>query len=127
MPESLPLLQEIAKIRERQDEQAEILNALLRHEGSDLKAKILAELQADSTMRDIYLLVDGRLSQQQILVRLQAAGSPNANKAGVSRRIDRLANDLGLITFVNRTSDGRIYRRSSLDTVLGISRSLDRR
>jgi hypothetical protein len=126
VPESIQIHQEIAKIRERQDEQAEILNALIRFEGAELKAKLVKELQSDVSLGQILLLVDGKRTQQQIVLRLQEMGSPNANKAGVSRRIDRLANELGLIAHARRTAEGTVYRRTSLDSVLGVSRSLER-
>ena len=117
MPESEDLYREVQLLREEQADQGVIVQALLRVGGTAVRDDLLATLRADRAMREVLLLTDGRRSQN---------GVPNANKAGVSRRVDKLANDLHLITLATRDRSGVIYRRTALDRVLGISRTLER-
>ena len=124
MPESPDLFSEVAILRDEIEEQGDMIAALVRATGSEVKKQLLEEMNSDSALAEVFLLVDGNRSQGEMLKKLQEQKSKGASAATVSRKLDRLSNDLHLIHYVRRAATGKVYRRSRLDQTLGISRSL---
>jgi hypothetical protein len=124
VPESLDLFAEVRLLRAEVEEQGSMLEALVRAQGAEVREAIVKELKADPALSGILRLVNGELSQGQIQQRLAGTGVPGASPAGVSRKMDRLK-ELHLVAPTRRTKEGVVYRRTSLDRVLGISKALD--
>lgn len=127
MPETPDLFNEVAILRDEIEEQGEMISALVRASGADMRQKILDEMKSDPVLAGVLLLVDGNTSQGEMPKRLQDQNSKGVSTATVSRKLDRLSNDLHLIHFVRRTASGKVYRKSRLDQALGISRGLSKK
>lgn len=126
MPESPDLYAEVRLMRAEIDDHGAMLQMLLRTQGRELSEAILAEMHGDRALARAFLHVDGVRTQGEILAGLAKEGIRGASKAGMSRKFDKLANDLHLIALVRRTSTGNVYRKTVLDRALGISRALER-
>lgn len=125
MPESSEGFTELKTLRQEVEDLKAITGALL-HAQPDLADRFLRALRSDEAMTRIFLLVDGRRSQNEIAATLQNEGLRGASIGNVSAKFERLSQDLGLIVFDRRERAGRIYRRSPLDAALKISRTLER-
>jgi hypothetical protein len=125
MAESNELFTEVAKIRDELEEQASMIEALVRNAGP-LREDILERLGRDHVLAEIYRLVDGSRSQGQIQHELETRGLRGTSQANVSRKLDVLAHDLDLILLVRQVASGKVYRRTRLGRVLKIDRAVDR-
>lgn len=123
MAESDELFVEVAAVRDEIEEQGAMINALVRASSPELKKTLLDAFEADPALREIYRLIDGKLSQGQIVTKLEPLKLKGASRSAVSNKIDELVHE-GLIARVGRTKDGIIYKKSRLDAALGISRAL---
>ena len=121
MAESLDALSELVQLRTEVEQQGGMINALVRYH-PEIKTQILEEFDKDETMKVIYQLIDGKRTQKEILQELQQRSVPNASQPTVSRRIDRLRDDLNLIVLVRRTEGSPVYIHSKLGKVLGLPR-----
>ena len=126
MPETRDLLAEVKRLRQDQEDQGELIQALLRHSGRQVKEEMLARLSSDEVAADILMLVDGVRSQGEILAELRRANPPGPSPMTVSRRFRLLSEELHLIALVAKTGTGNVYRRTIVDKTLGISRALQR-
>ncbi len=70
------------------------------------------------------MAVDGARSQNEILGYLEGAKLRGASKATVSRKIDSLEHELHLIELADRTAKGKIYKKTNIDRILGVSRKV---
>jgi hypothetical protein len=123
--ESLDLMNEVRLLRARVEELGGMTETLVRASSKELAASMLSRLGEDAPLRETFLRVDGTLSQGEILARLKAEGAPSS-AATISRKLDVLANELHLIELIDRTAKGKVYRRTGLERILGISRILER-
>jgi hypothetical protein len=126
MPETDELLAEVKRLRQEQEDQGEIIQALMRHSGREVRAETVAALRADPTLLEILLAVDGSRSQGDILADLQARGIQNSSPMSVSRRFRILSERLHLIRKSGRSATGIVYRRTTFEKSLGIVRELER-
>lgn len=83
-------------------------------------------IDRDETLGEVYLLVDGVRTQQDIVKGLQQRGVP-ASQPTVSRKLTRLMNEMGLIDIVDRTAAGTAYRKSELDRILHLAPKVEKR
>jgi len=94
---------------------------LLRAQGKERREEILAAMQHDHALRDVYLLIDGERGQAEMAKALKGKWSTNT----VNRKLDELENEWGLTVFMHRRSPGgKVYRLSVTDAALGIRRKL---
>lgn len=124
MAESLDLMNEVRLLRARVEELGGMTETLVRSSSKELVSSMLGRFADDTTLREVFLRVDGARSQGEILEQLRKDRVPGS-AATVSRKLDVLANELHLVELVDRTAHGKVYRRTGLDRILGISRSLE--
>lgn len=123
MAESDLLFTEVAAMRDEVEEQGAMINALVRVSGKESRELLLADFAKDEALKAVYLLIDGELSQGQIVKQLAGKNIRGVSRSGVSRKIEELFHH-GLISRVGQTKDGIIYKKSRLDQALGITREL---
>jgi arginine repressor len=99
---------------------------LVRAQSRQLVTAMLDRFTGDAALKAVFLNVDGNRSQNEILDALRSARVQGASAATVSRKLDVLAHELHLIELRDRTAKGKIYARTNLDRILGISRALER-
>jgi arginine repressor len=126
VPETDDLLAEVKRLRQEQEDHGEIIEALLRHSGREVREEIMRELAADDVMAEILLLVDGVRSQGEILDDLQSREIPQSSAMTVSRRFQHLSERRHLISLRAKTASGNVYRRTKFERTLGIVRELQR-
>lgn len=118
-------MNEVRLLRARVEELGGMTETLVRASSKELVASMLGRFSDDKTLRAVFLRVDGVRSQSELVEQLRKDGD-GGSSATVSRKLELLANELHLIELVDRTAKGKVYRRSGLDRILGISRSLER-
>jgi hypothetical protein len=117
---------ELRLVRARLDAIEHTQDVLVRAERNQILPDIMTAFEKDPLLMQIYLLVDGVLTQQEIGRALQRQGLPGDKAAMVSRRLDQLYRDLHLVELVEHSGKGKIYRKAALDRILGITRQLER-
>jgi transcriptional regulator of acetoin/glycerol metabolism len=116
---------EIRLIRARLDGIEHMTEVLVRAQHKEILPEIMAALQNDDLLRRIYLLVDGKRTQQEVGMALEEQGV-SGDKTTVSRRLEKLYKELHLLELVDQTGRGKVYIKSRLDQTLGITRRLER-
>lgn len=124
MAESLDLFNEVRQLRAKVDDLGVLTETLVRAQSRDLVKAIMDKLSADASLCAVFLAVDGVRSQTDILSSLKRTKLKGASPATVSRKIDVLQHELHLIELAAVTAKGKIYRRTNLNRILGISRQL---
>jgi hypothetical protein len=123
MPETPELFSEIANLRDQVDDMSRSVSAIARRSG--VREEILEVMEKDVMLTRIFLLVDGRRTQKDIVAALRAAGA-GGSPASVSRKIDALVEDWDLIRPTTRNASGIRYVHTSLAKALRIARALER-
>lgn len=126
MTESLDLFNELRQLRSRVDELGLMTETLVRAQSKDLMEAVMARFDGDPALKAVFMSVDGVRSQNEILTRLKKASLKGASKATVSRKIEGLEHELHLIVLADRTAKGKIYKKTTIDKILGVSRRLER-
>jgi outer membrane PBP1 activator LpoA protein len=124
MAESLDLFNEVRQLRSQVDDLAGMTETLVRAQSKELVKAIMAKFAGDPALSAVFLAVDGVASQTEILTQLKRGKLKGASPATISRKIETLANELHLIELVDHCAKGKIYKRTNLDRILGISRKL---
>jgi hypothetical protein len=124
MAESLDLFNEVRQLRSRVDELGLMTETLVRAQSKELMNALLEKFKGDPALQAVFLAVDGVRSQNEILICLEKAKLKGASKATVSRKIDSLEHELHLIELADRTAKGKIYKKTNIDRILGVSRKL---
>jgi hypothetical protein len=74
----------------------------------------------------IYLLLDGKRSQRQILAELASSGV-TTSEATISRRMADMASEYGIADYVTTTAAGKIYRKNrEMESVLNLTSRIKR-
>jgi len=126
MAESLDLFNEVRQLRSRVDELGLMTETLVRAQGKELMETLMAKFADDPALAAVFMSVDGVRSQNDILSHLKSAKLRGASKATVSRKIETLEHELHLISLADRTAKGKIYKKTNIDKILGVSRRLER-
>jgi hypothetical protein len=122
MTESLDAFAELSSIRAELDEQGSILSAIVRS-NPELKESILETLNKDTLMKMVYQLVDGKLTQKEIIAEIKSRGV-TTTEMSISRKIEKLREVLFLIHLVRSQGGSPVYARSRLGIVLNIPRAI---
>lgn len=126
MPESLDAFAELRAIRARVEGIEHRQEMLVRAHADEILEAIWKEIDADATLAEVYLLVDGKRTQQDFIAALKAKGIA-ASQPTVSRKLTKLTDEMGLIDVAGRTAAGMTYRKSDLDRILHLTKRVERR
>jgi hypothetical protein len=126
MPETPDSAEEIKKIRFRLDSIESTQEVILRHNSREYLDEILKLFANDSELRQVYLAIDGRRTQAEIVTYLVDSGV-KISQPTASRRMTVLAEE-GLIEEIAvGPSGGVIWRRKDvIERVLRLSKALER-
>jgi len=125
MAETPDLYNEVRQLRAKVDDLGAMTETLVRSQAVDLLARMMKTLEEDETLKATFLAVDGTRSQDEVVAELARLGVKGATAATVSRKIKKLDTRLHLIELADREKKGKIYRRTRLDEILGVSRELE--
>lgn len=123
MPESSDLFVEVANLRDQLDDVARSVSAIARKSG--VREDIIAAMTKDPALALVFLLVDGRRTQNDIITEAKKSGG-SISQATVSRKLEILEQDHDLVRPTRRTKDGRCYVHTSLAKDLRIARLLQK-
>jgi hypothetical protein len=123
MPETEDTANEIKKLRLSVQNVESSLEMMLRHSAADFRKAKLALFSGDEELKAVYLAIDGRRTQAEIVELL--LGTPTKpSQPTVSRRMNKLE-DEGLISKVSASKSGIVYQKNELlEKVLRLSRHL---
>lgn len=126
MADDLETFAEIRLIRDRIEDIEQTQELLVRAQGDTILDLIWREMDADTTLSQVYLQVDGTRTQGEIAAALRAAGVSGGSEPTVSRKLERLR-ELDLVELVAQNRSGKVYRRTRVDRILGVARRLEKR
>jgi hypothetical protein len=124
MAESDEIFNEVAQIRDELEEQGAMIDALVHVGGTLFRDEILADMEKDRALREVYRLVDGKRTQGEIAAELDSLSI--AKKSSVSLKFDKLAEEYKIIQLVRRTGAGKIYKKTRLGRTLKIGRAIEK-
>lgn len=126
MPESLDAYSELREIRARVEGIEHRQEMLVRAHSKEILNTIWQYIDKEETLGEVYLLIDGKRTQQDIIDALKAQGI-EVSQPTVSRRLATLTSALGLIEVAERDGGGVRYRKSELDRILHLTPKVERR
>jgi DNA-binding transcriptional ArsR family regulator len=126
MPESLDAFSELRAIRARVEGIEHRQEMLVRAHSDEILETVWGYIDKDELLAEVYLLVDGKRTQQDIVAALNRKGS-SASQPTVSRRLAKLKNELGLVEVAERDASGATLRKSDLDKILHLTPKVERR
>jgi hypothetical protein len=101
---------------------------LVRAHRDEILNEIWRYIDGDPLIGEVYLLVDGDRTQQDIVAALHRKGDAiPASQPTVSRRLSKLMNELGLVEISERDASGATLRKSDLDKILNLTPKVERR
>lgn len=118
------IFNELRTIRSRVESIEKTQEILVRAEADRILSTVLPRFGEDRVLCEVYLRVDGKKGQRQIVETLRAASVPGASEATVSRKLEVLR-DLDLVELVDRTAQGKIYSKRQIDRLLRLSRHVE--
>jgi hypothetical protein len=126
MAESLDAYAELRTMRARLEGIEHRQEMLVRAHSDEILATVWEYIDADETLAEIYLLVDGKRTQKEIVAALNNKGIA-IDQSNVSRKLNRLMNELGLVEVADRDATGATLRKSDLDKILHLTAKVERR
>ena len=126
MADNLETFSEIRQIRMRIEAIEHTQEVLIRAHREAIEKDIWEQLDSDSVLAQVYLLVDGHRSQKDIVGAMREQGAAGASEPTVSRRLVKLY-EMHLIELVDRTKSRNIYKRTAIDRILSLVRKLEKR
>lgn len=127
MPESLDAYAELRSMRARLEGIEHRQEMLVRAHRDEILDEIWRYIDGDPLIGEVYLLVDGDRTQQDIVAALKQKGIGPASQPTVSRRLSKLMNELGLVEISERDASGAALRKSDLDKILNLTPKVERR
>jgi hypothetical protein len=126
MPESLDAYAELRAMRARLEGIEHRQEMLVRAHRDEILDEIWRYVDKDEMLAEVYLLVDGKRTQQDIVAALRQKGQP-ASQPTVSRKLTKLSIELGLVEIGDRDAAGAVYAKSDLDRILHLTPRVERR
>lgn len=99
---------------------------LVRAHSDEILGAVWGYLDRDETLGEVFLLVDGKRTQQDIVAALKVKGI-GATQPTVSRKLKKLSIELGLVEIGDRDAAGTVYAKSDLDRILHLTPKVERR
>jgi Fe2+ or Zn2+ uptake regulation protein len=99
---------------------------LVRAHSDEILAAIWRYVDHDEMLGEVFLLVDGKRTQQDIVSALKTKGI-TASQPTVSRKLAKLNVELGLVEIGDRDAAGTVYMKSDLDRILHLTSKVERR
>jgi hypothetical protein len=126
VPESLDAYAELRSMRARLEGIEHRQEMLVRAHSDEILTAIWSYIDLDETLGEVYLLVDGKRTQQDIVAALKQKGL-SASQPTVSRKLAKLNVELGLVEIGDRDAAGIVYVKSDLDRILHLASKVERR
>jgi hypothetical protein len=99
---------------------------LVRAHSDEILKAIWSYIDGDATLGEVFLLVDGKRTQQNIVAALKQKGI-STSQPTVSRKLSNLSTELGLVEIAGRNAAGTVYTKSDLDRILHLTNKVERR
>lgn len=99
---------------------------LVRAHADEILQTIWDFIDKDAMLGEVFLLVDGKRTQLDIVAALKQKGI-SASQPTVSRKLTKLNIELGLVEIGDRDAAGTVYTKSELDRILHLTPKVERR
>lgn len=99
---------------------------LVRAHADEILQTIWHFIDKDETLGEVFLLVNGKRTQQDIVAALKQ-NRISASQPTVSRKLKKLMNELELVEVVDRDATGATLRKSDLNKILHLTPKVERR
>lgn len=99
---------------------------LVRAHADEILETLWTYIDKDEMLGAVYLLVDGKRTQQDIVEALRKTGL-SASQPTVSRKLAKLNVELGLVEIGDRDAAGTVYMKSELDRILHLTPKVEKR
>jgi len=126
MPESLDAYAELRTMRARLEGIEHRQEMLVRAHADEILQTIWDFIDKDAMLGEVFLLVDGKRTQLDIVAALKQKGI-SASQPTVSRKLTKLNIELGLVEIGDRDAAGTVYTKSELDRILHLTPKVERR
>jgi DNA-binding transcriptional ArsR family regulator len=126
MPESLDAYAELRLMRARLEGIEHRQEMLVRAHADEILETIWEFIDKDGTLGEVFLLVDGKRTQQDIVDALKKKGITTSQPT-VSRKLAKLSIELGLVEIGDRDAAGTVYAKSDLNRILHLTPKVERR
>ena len=127
MPETPETFDEIRRLRVQVDDIGAMTETLVRSQGKELEATMMDRFKKDPVLTAVFLLVDAKRSQSEIVEKVGRSSGKGGTNSTISRKIEILSEEMHLIELADHKAKGKIYKRTKLDRILGISRKLEKK
>lgn len=121
MSETSDALSEIKKLRSEVDQQGEMLDALIRHDPT-IRDSILDEFKKDKVLSEVYLLIDGVRTQQQITDTMKTR--QGVSQPTVTRKVKELKDQMRVIAPIAKDGNSWIYAHNRLGRTLSLTKKI---
>jgi DNA-binding transcriptional ArsR family regulator len=125
LPESLDAYAELRAMRARLEGIEHRQEMLVRAHSDEILKTVWSFIDEDETLGEVFLLVDGKRTQQDIVAALKQKGI-SSSQPTVSRKLMKLNIELGLVEIGDRDASGTVYMKSDLDRILHLSGKVER-
>lgn len=126
MSESLDAFAELRTMRARLEGIEHRQEILVRAHSDEILTTLWEYIDGDPLLGDVYLLIDGKRTQQGLIDALKEKGI-TISQPTISRKLTTLMKEMSLIEVVDRTSEGASYRKTDLDKILHLTSKVERR
>lgn len=117
---------ELRLIRDRLDVIEHTQEVLVRLQHQLFWDDLIPIFEKDPLLAQVFLLADGTRTQREIVAALKASNqSKGATEATVSRKLDKLRDDLHLVRVID-AAKGHVYAQLPVVRILGLKRKVTR-
>ena len=126
MAESLDAFAEIRAIRARVEGIEHRQELIVRAHRDEILSAVWESFDRDFTLAEVYLSVDGKRNQQQIVDDLAVRGIATTQQ-NVSLKLKKLMIEMALVEVAGKEGGLTIYRKTEVDRIFHLSNKVERR
>jgi hypothetical protein len=117
---------EIAEIRDEVSRQGGLLRTLVYSQSQELSSAILSAFASDDVLTRAFLELETPKTQGQVVEALKAAGVQGASQPTVSRKMEKLDKELGVIAPISSAQGGTLFVHSESAAALRLIPAMKR-
>lgn len=112
--------EEVAEIRNELGRQGGLLRTLVYAQAGVLGDLVIESMEGDPVLARIFLLLRVPMTQVEVVAALNSLGVPGTSQPSISRKMDKLEKELGIITPVSSSGRATKFMRNEAALALKI-------
>jgi hypothetical protein len=117
---------DVGEIRNELGRQGGLLRALVYAQAGHLGDLVLEAMESDPVLARIYLLLSKPMSQTEVVDALKLTGVPGASQSSISRKMEKLEKELGVIAPIGAGGRATKFTRNEAAIALKIDSRIKR-